>query len=102
MIGDRLGWAVLKHLGSAVDAQWICDWDDNGEPLPLSHGLVQRVKDMDLNSRAPIIDPEALNDQMVEEARAEFGDAADSAAADIVERLRERTLYCLPRRRRGW
>lgn len=90
-------WYVTKYLGSERRDEWICDWELNGEPLPLSHGLVQRIKDLDLNSRAPIVDPEQLNDAMIEEAREEFGEAIDDISADIIERIRGRKLHALPR-----
>lgn len=94
--GQRV-WYVVKFLGSERPADWICDWERDGEPLPLSHGLVERVKALDLNSRAVHADPEELNDRLTAEGLAEVNGAIDELARDLVERYRGTKSHLLPR-----
>lgn len=91
-------WEVVKFMGHDRDAVWICDWDSpDGQPLPLSHGLVQKVKDLHLESRTPHVDVEELNHRMVADSLADWHAEVDHMSAELITRLRGRTSYLLPR-----
>ena len=89
-------WRVFKRMGSDRPAVWICDWrDDYGNPLPLSSRLVDRVRDLSMNSRAPKPDAETHNQRLREEADKQF----QEETGDIAKWHggRHGRLACLPR-----
>lgn len=91
-------WEVVHHNGSDKAATWITDWtDEDGDPLPLSHGLVQRVKELHMESRAPQHDPLDLNDAIERAAREELDAEIDWYAEQLVKTYRGRTLHALHR-----
>lgn len=50
----RLRWCVYSYQGPDRPALFVYAWQtQTGEPLPLSHRLVDEVKAQDRNSRAP-------------------------------------------------
>jgi hypothetical protein len=55
-------WKVYRYAGSDRPAQFLCAWiSEDGIPLPLSHQLVEKVKQMDRNTRSAYLDEEARN-----------------------------------------
>lgn len=90
-------WYVTKYSGSERRDDWICDWVADGQPLPLSHGLVQRVKDLDMNSRWVEPDAEEENDRMVAALRAESDAEIEELSKEVVDRYRGKTNHLLPR-----
>lgn len=103
-VDDETGhvvWTVMKRVGETRAV--VCRWrDEMGRPLPLSHGLVEFVKCLDLNSRSPREDVLAANDQHTADHQAEADEELEWYAAELVDRLRERTLRPSPRgQRRG-
>ena len=66
----------------------VCRWRDEvtGQALPLSHGLVAKVKTLDLNSRAVRLDAFAHNDALIEQVEREMSEAAEDIARDIERR----------------
>lgn len=97
----RTVWQVLCRTGPDTPPAVVCRWRNpvSGEPLPLSHGLVERVRHLHVESRAPKPDADADNDALLARRRAEADEVTEQYAAELVDRLRERTLRCLPRGR---
>lgn len=107
-VDDETGqivWTVMKRVGE--QRYIVCRWRDETHPdrtpLPLSHGLVEHVKRLDLNSRAPRIDVQAENDRLQASQREAADEEIEWYSAELVDRLRGRTLRPSPRgqRRRG-
>lgn len=91
-------YVVLCRTGSDTPPHRILSWrDDDGRPLPLSHAIVEEAKRLHAGSRAPRVDVDAENDRLVARQQAEEREELEAYAADIVERLRGRTSYLLPR-----
>lgn len=91
-------WTVLKRVGEG--AHVVCRYrDEHGNPLPLSHGLVEHVKRLDLNSRAPRVDALEENDRFQQKIREEDSAELEAYAAELVERLRGKKSHNLPRGR---
>lgn len=89
-------WRVFRRMGSDRPAVWICDWrDDYGNPLPLSSRLVDRVRDLSVNSRAPKPDAQAHNERVRAEADKQFQEETDDIAR--WHGARHGRLACLPR-----
>lgn len=69
---------VVRRWSNEQDAAFICDWrDDDGKPLPLTHRLVDKVKNLHVASRAPEPDAVAHNDALTERNRREFEDVTE-------------------------
>lgn len=95
--GERC-WYVTRYLGSARTDEWVCDWADAyGNPFPLSHGLVQRIKDLDLNSRHQEADPDELNEHARAARAAESDAELEWYSAELVKHYRGRSGVILPR-----
>lgn len=59
---QRNGWRVYRKAGGDRPPEFLCFWgDDHANPYPLSHGLVDLVKQMDRNTRARYLDDIAAN-----------------------------------------
>jgi len=60
-LGGRY-WAVYRYAGSEKPAEPVCTWlGENGEPIPLSFGLVEKVKRLDRSSRDETPEADAAN-----------------------------------------
>jgi len=80
---------VFKFLGPSTPAVWICDWrSDDGEPLPLTHRLVDRVAGLRVGSRMPESDPVENNRRLEEEAAVERRERLDELARDGERRMK--------------
>jgi hypothetical protein len=94
---DREGrpvYRVFKFMGESTEAAWVCDWrDDSGNPLPLTHRLVEKVSDLRLGSRAPETDPAGHNDRLREQAAGEFREALDDQVRDGVRRAKRAPCF---------
>lgn len=54
---------VARYAGSERPIQFVCGWwDERGEPLPLSSSLLDRVMELDRNTRAKYLDDVARNE----------------------------------------
>lgn len=97
--GGRQVWQVLKKVSAEGHVEVVCRWRDpiTREPLPLSHGLVDHVKTLDLNSRAPKLDADAENARHRARLEAEADAEIEFYAAELVDRLRGKKAYLLPR-----
>lgn len=94
----RIVYVVLCRTGGDTPPTRVCSWRDNdGAPLPLSHGLVEQVKHLHAGSRAPRVDVERANAELVARQQAAEQEELEAYAADVVERLRGRRSYLLPR-----
>lgn len=59
---QRGGWRVYRKAGGDRPPEFICFWGtDHGDPYPLSHGIVDKVKELDRNSRAKAVDDAVAN-----------------------------------------
>ena len=55
-------WRVYRYRGSEQEAEFVCGhWDQSGAPYPLSMALVERVKELDRNSRGQTIGADEAN-----------------------------------------
>lgn len=81
----RQVWKVHAYAGSDRPAQYLCSWRDErtSEPLPLSHGLVEQVKRMRLDSRADRIDADAHNAKLRSDETKRFESEMDEVAEDF-------------------
>jgi len=71
----------------------LCDWrDERGEPLPLSSGLIERVKSQRPRGGPEFPDYARLNEERAEKERVELGEAMQDIAADIEPRIAGRRL----------
>lgn len=98
-VWQRQVWQVLCRHTTDLPPSVVCRWRDEttGEPLPLSHGLVDRVRSLHMESRAPKVDPDADNDRLKAEL-AKDGDAElEFYAEELVDRLKGKKAYLLPR-----
>lgn len=97
----RVVWQVLCKTGSTTPPMVVCRWRDErtGEPLPLSHGLVEKAKRQHSESRAPKLDALEENDRLQEKIRVEDSEELDEYAKEVVERLRGKKSHNLPRGR---
>ena len=81
MLDDLSGagdWVVLCRRGSEMPPDVVVTWrDENGNPLPLSSGLVEKVKRLRADSRWTEPDPDVLNEKLRERNRVEFEDHVD-------------------------
>lgn len=96
-------WQVLCRTGSDTPPLVVCRWretdDPASKPLPLSHGLVEKAKRLHVESRAPKPDADADNAVLRARQNADADAELEEYAAELVDRLRERTLRSLPRGR---
>lgn len=83
----RFVYVVVRRWSASHDAALICEWrDDDGRPLPLSHRLVDKVKHLSVNSRAPQADAVAHNDALTERNQRDFYDATEDMLSDAIRR----------------
>ena len=74
-------WVVLCKVGSYTPPVVVCNWlADDGAPLPLSSGLVEKVKRLRVDSRFVQVDVEEENRKLRERTAQQFEDEID----DIV------------------
>lgn len=96
---NRIVWTVMKRVGETRHV--VCRWRDNQHPdrppLPLSHGLVEHVKRLDVNSRAPRVDVQAENDRRRERQREEDTEMIAEYARELAKRLHGNATPALPR-----
>jgi hypothetical protein len=96
---NRIVWTVMKRVGETRHV--VCRWRDNQHPdrppLPLSHGLVEHVKRLDVNSRSPKVDAQTVNDRRRERQREEDAEMLAEYAHELVKRLRGHSTPVLPR-----
>lgn len=86
VVGRQIAYKVYRYAGSDRPAEFICFWGDAaiGEPYPLSSGLLDRVRELDRNSRARYASAEELN----EKRRAELERHRDSLSEDVYDDLK--------------
>jgi hypothetical protein len=78
---------VVRVWSNDHDAAVICEWrDEQGMPLPLSHRLVDKVKTLSMNSRAPQVDVVAHNDALVAAQQREADELFEELARDAARR----------------
>ena len=92
MLDDVTGtgdWLVLCRTGSETPPLVVCSWrDERGRPLPLSSGLVEKVKRLRADSRWTEPDPREMNEKLREANRRE----TDDVIGEIVRKHTNRPL----------
>jgi|SRR5450759_634775 len=89
---------VLKRVSSEGHVRRVCSWrDDAGRPLPLSHGLVDRVDSLRVDGRVPAVDVEAENQKLQDAQAAEADELLAWYAKEAKPRLRGTRSSNLPR-----
>ena len=90
----RQVYEVRKIVGRDRPALLICQWlDDYGEPLPLSHALLDLV----VRLRRGGSDPAERNRRMLETQEREAAEAAYEIAADMLPRIAGKRIPVLHR-----
>lgn len=78
----REWWSVRAHVGGDVPDRFVCAWiDEAGNPLPLSSGILDLVKQLDPNTRSVYLDEDAREQQRREETEK----TADQRAEDLID-----------------
>lgn len=73
-------WTVLCRIGSDLPPWVVTNWlGDDGTPLPLSSGLVEKVKRLRVDGRGDYIDPEIANEKLRAKNAADFDELIDDA-----------------------
>lgn len=92
-------WQVMCKTGADTPPMVVCRWrdDQTGEPLELSHGLVDKVKRLDLNGRHKNIEADAANRELRERMDADADAELEWYSAELVKQLRGKSSAILPR-----
>lgn len=91
-------WEVHKIVGRDRPAVFICRWqDDYGNPLPLSHGLVDLVKRLRYGGVGGAADD--ANRRLREQAERDVYEGSLEIARDLIPRIRGRRIPVLHRGR---
>lgn len=97
VVGRQIVYKVYRYAGSDRPAEFVCFWGDEatGEPWPLSSGLLDRVRELDKNTRANYLSAEAREARR----RAELERHREQTAKDVYDDLRRMPgrLAALPR-----
>lgn len=91
-------WAVYRYAGENNPAEKVCTWVDfaTQEALPLSFGLVERVKQLDRGGRgADVYEADELEERRKARREKEQADAIDALVQDHHRPRGRRTI--LPR-----
>jgi hypothetical protein len=76
-------WCVYAYQGPDREAVCVTAWvNDAGDPLPLSHALVDRVISQDKNSRAERVGEDELNRRAAEARQRQWEDDIDALETD--------------------
>jgi hypothetical protein len=82
---DRQHWRVYAKVSDDRPPTFVLAWtDENGDPLPLSMRILDKVKEHDRNTRGRVVDPDDHNRRRRH--------AIESQAAKDREALREEHL----------
>ena len=80
--GRRI-YRVARKVGGDRPVEWIVTWRTReGDALPLSHRLVEKVKELDLNSRNKVDDPDDLNARLKSERQKDYETYMDDMVRD--------------------
>ena len=79
----RTWWSVRAHVGSEMPDRFVCTWmDESGEPLPLSWGLLDLVKQLDPNTRSVYLDEDQRDAQVRATLAKQKADDQEALASD--------------------
>jgi hypothetical protein len=97
-VDDETGrqvYRVFKYMGDSQPAAFIMDWREHGvgAPLPLTHRLVDEVKNLRIGSRAPQRDPLAENDKLEAAVDREWQEALAEQVRDGERRMRRAPCF---------
>lgn len=96
-IGRTL-YKVYKYLGPNHPAAFICAWtDDYGEPLPLSHRLVDKVNSLRPDSYLRQPDPDEVNERLRQERLDEIEDGMREISEEFSRRAERGFMAVLHR-----
>lgn len=84
----RTFWSVRAYIGSEMPDRFVCVWMDEqtGEPLPLSMNLLEKVKQLDPNTRSVYLDEDTLNAHAKASVAASKQAEIDGMAAEYAKR----------------
>jgi hypothetical protein len=81
----RLGYKVYRYAGPDRPAEFICYWgNEEGEPYPLSSRLLDKVRELDRNSRAPYLSEDELNARAQEKRERQIRQDAEDLVDDVA------------------
>lgn len=87
-------WQVLRYAGGDRPAEIVTGWyDENHDPLPLSHGLVEKVKLLDRNTRGRQEDPDVVNRRRSERQAEREREESEDMARDFVKRTKRHPAF---------
>ena len=82
-----LVWKVYRYAGGDRPAEFVCGWwDEHLTPLPLSHRLVDKVKQLDRNTPGRRPDPDEHNERLKAANNARMDEAVDTALEEARQR----------------
>jgi hypothetical protein len=94
--GQRLYRVMCEYAGDKYLP--VCDWrDEQGEPLPLSTGLLELVRSLAPRGGVTAQETFEANERLRQQAEREFHDDLEEIVADMGPRLRETRSAVLPR-----
>lgn len=96
--GGRMAYKVYRYCGSERPAEFICFWgNERGEPYPLSHRLLDKVRSLDKNQRGS--EDYRSEDELNEQAKAARERQAEEDAQALLDdwKTREGRSALLPR-----
>lgn len=86
--GRRI-YRVARIVGGDRPVEWVVTWRTReGDALPLSHRLVEKVKELDLNSRNRVDDPDELNAALRSEQQRDFDREMENLKEDWLMKSR--------------
>ena len=89
-------WKVYAHRGSDQPAVFVCAWmDSQGVPLPLSHRLLDMVREQDRNTRGHYKTEDELNAELRARNDRVISDRMDAVTEEWLSR--EKSHAVLPR-----
>jgi hypothetical protein len=77
-------WRVYRTVGSEHRDVFICAWQDaGGVPLPLSMRLLDKIKQLDRNTRSPAPDPDELNARLRRETERQYQSDTEAIISEV-------------------
>lgn len=92
-------WQEPADWSTVAEAQWIMDWTDrNGNPLPLSHGLVERVKaELQVSEAESLRRVAEANERQRAEYDRQTEEAQEWLAENVLRGMKETHSALFPR-----
>lgn len=89
---------VLCEVAGDKPPVCIVEWrDDLGRPLPLSSGILERVRSQRARGGVAALEAQAANERMVEQAAREADEQIEETVKEMLPRMRGRKRTTIPR-----